>query len=616
MAESEENDKISLVAESEYIPELEAQVQYIMDTTPEYPRNEKRYKRAFMPHDLTDAEKYEWEVEQISRCKNGYDGMCGKQYFFFNFCWIQNLGGGRIAPEYRVCDNEWFSLIEECQFGKYRGWGVVCVKRRRVGASWKEAADVLHDCLFNPFFRVGMNSKTERDSIELFKKVKFMYSNLPPFLRAKVSSSTKMTMDFSYYMKDAKGNKIKRGLQSEILVVAPTDSAFEGQMLNKWIADEAGKTPNLDTMWSLTEDCLYQETRRLGVPILFGTSGDVGTVGRALVEMWDNAQVYRLKQFFFAGWNGLITDEFGNDRKEDSVRYIVYERHRRRNLSLEKQNDFIQRYPLTVEEAFRQATSGGLGDHIAINQQMRSLKKNPAAVSKGYMRWNENAPNGVEFVPSAKGLINIYEPPEKNISNLYVAGCDPADHDDAYEEASDLSTYIVKKHQGIEGPRIVAEFTDRPAKLDKYYEQALMLLLYYNKTRVLIERNRYRMIAYFEAAGYKNLLNTTPMGITRLFGGKTLAIGIHMNNDVKKYLEDLVTEYVDNYCELIPSYDLLQECMDYGIKNTDRVMAFGIALIQLKEDKRQLSVQEKAKLTTPNISYKMINGKLRLVHGK
>lgn len=602
-------DEAEIIKPEQYIPELEEQVKYFLTTTPDLPRNEHLHKPVQTPNFKSEEEQLEWELEQISRCKTGYKNMCGKEYFYLNFTKIQNLGGGKIVPKFRVCDNEWFKLIESCQYGDLQGHGVICVKRRRVGASWKEAADVLHDCLFNKYFRVGMNSKTERDSIELFKKVKFMYSNLPAFLRVRTSAgNTKMTLNFAYHVKDENGNKLKKGNESEIIVVAPTDSAYEGQMLNKWICDEAGKISNLDTIWSLTEDCLMQETRRLGVPVLFGTSGDVGNVGRALKEMWYNADVYRLKRFFFAGWNGLICDEYGNDLKEEGIRYIIYERHRRRGLDPMKYNDFMQRYPLTVAEAFSQASSGGVGDTVKINAQKISLAENPPKFRRGYFSFE---PDGsVKFTPNNNGECIVYEHPEKTLKGGYVAGCDPADHDDAYDEASDLSLYIVKKQHGLDPPRIVFEYSDRPKKLNDYYDQAIMALLWYNNCKVLIERNRPRMISYFDDMGYKYLLQTTPQGIVRLVGGRANTIGLNMNNTTKEYLSGVITEYVDNYCECIPSSALLQEFIDFGTRNTDRAMAFGIALIFLKEDKTAIKRQEEVTKALPRFGYRKVNGKL------
>jgi hypothetical protein len=251
-----------------------------MMITATLPTNTIKYDYVKVPEFREPESAREFWVEQIRRCKEGYNGMAGKMYFFYNFCWIENIGKGRIRPQFRVIDNEWFKYIEDAQ--KSRKYGIVCVKRRRVGASWKEAADVLHDCLFMKNFHVGMNSKSERDSILLFRKVKFLYNALPDALRARTTSSTKMFLDFSYI---DPSNKKKLGNNSDITVVAPTDSAYEGMMLNKLIIDEAGKIVNLPQIWSYAEDCLMQETRREGLVIIFGTSGDVGKEGAGLMEM-------------------------------------------------------------------------------------------------------------------------------------------------------------------------------------------------------------------------------------------------------------------------------------------------------------------------------------------
>ena len=605
---------IVLIKPQDYIPELEERVKYYMGISKDLPINTVKHVRVKIPSFKDDYEKAKWEREEIRRCKEGHAGMSPKMYFFFHYVWIKNLEGGKIAPEFRVADDMWFSTIKEAQDSKE--WGVVCVKRRRVGASWKEAADVVHDCSFQPFYHVGMNSKSERDSQLLFNKVKFIYDNLPPFLRATTSAGkTKSSIDFSYYVRDDMGNKIKRGTQSEIIVVAPTDSAFEGQMLNKWIADEAGKTPNLPQMWSYTEDCLMQETRRVGTPVLFGTSGDIGRDGRGLKEMWDNAEVYKLKRFFFSGYMGLIVDEYGNDMREEAIRWIVYERHARKSLSAKSYSDFLQRYPLTLEEAFSQASEGGLGDIIKINSQITALTDNPPRAVHG--RFKRNKQGEAVFIPEQDGKSIIYEHAKKGIANLYVAGCDPADHDDAYSEASDLSLYIMRKQYGVEPPRVVFEYTDRPRQLNDYYDQAIMALEYYNGTKVLIERNRYRMISYFDITGNKHLLHYSPQGIMKLVGGRANTLGIHMNDSVKEYLEDLVEEYVDDFYELIPSKDLLHEFIQYGTTNTDRVIAFGLTLMLLKEDRSNVKRKNQANLSLPSFKFiRASNGSIKRVQAR
>lgn len=601
MSELENSDKVVLIPEKDRVPELEEQVQRYMQIIKTLPRNEIKYTRIKTPKFAHDAEKNAWEREQIRRCKFGHEGMCGKMYFWFNYCYIQNLSGGKIAPEYRVCDNEWFSQLES---SKKEGWGMVCVKRRRAGFSWKAAADALHDAIFNPFFHVGMNSKTERDSIHLFKKVVFIYDNLPQFLRAKIGSKRGMKLEFYIKSKDENGNPIKSGTQSEMTVVPPTDSAYEGLMLGKWICDEAGKISNLPQIWSYTEDCLMQETKRVGQPIIFGTSGDITKDGKGLVDMWEHYDVYRLRRFFFGGWMGIFCDEYGNDRVEESIRWIVYERKRRESLHGKYYSDFLQKYPLTAREAFNQYTESGIGDLAIINRQISSLIDNPATFKRGFFEMKDNGT--VNFIASANGKVIVYEDPDPNC--VYVAGCDPADHDDALEGASDLSLHILKKGHGTVGPKIVLEYVDRPDKLAEYYYQAYMALIYYNKTSCLIEKNRYRMISHFNEMGWQGLLARPPQGISRIVPVRSNVIGIHMNEDVRIYMKGIISDYVEDYCDLIPSRELLQEFIEFGTRNTDRVFSFGMALILNKDDKRSHKDGKNKKI--PSFRYKRINGRI------
>ena len=595
----EADDKFRVIRKEEYVPEWEEEIARYMVVGGSLPTNTILYKHVDIPKDLDKVKFNKWATEEIRRCKEGHNGMVGKMYFFYNYCYIQGQKK-KIRPQYRVIDAEWFKFVEACQ--KSNEWGIICVKRRRVGASWKEAADVLHDCLFNTHFNVGMNSKTERDSYALFNKVKFLYEHLPPFLRVPTTkSNTKNFLDFSYVIKDQAGNKQTRGNFSTVIAVAPTDNAYEGLMLGKWICDEAGKIKNLATIWQYTEDCLMQETRRVGIPIIFGTAGDIGAEGKDLEYMWRNAHQYKLKKFFFSGWMGLNCDEYGNDSKEECIRWIVYERHRREGLRAEELNTFIQKYPLTVPEAFTVTTDAGVGNIIKIKAQQHSLRENPVKKVTGWFKLDGNG--GVSWVPDPKGLCIIYEHPEHGVDSLYVAGCDPADHNDVFDEPSDLCMYIMRRKRGTDPARVVFEYTDRPADVTEFYEQALMASLYYNKTKILVERNRFGMINFFEKSEYKYLLARTPKGVMKVVGGKMMTYGVMMTPAMKKYMKDLIAKYVEDYYEFISSYDLLDEFLYFGARNTDRAMAFGITLIYLEDYQYPIESAEAPLSRLPHFKY-------------
>jgi hypothetical protein len=590
MITSIQDDIPGIIPKNERIPELEEKVKFFMASVPKPKRvSNLIHTKSSIEVFKSPTDQMMWELEEIRRCKEGHAGMSAKMYFYFHYSFQLNVTNGKISPSYRVAQDDYFDYLSSCQASNE--YGGICVKRRRWGASWVAACDVLHDVLFTPFFRVGMNSKSELDSIELFRKVKFIYDNLPDFMRIKTTAgNTKMNMDFSYYIKDDKGNRIRRGNQSEIVVKAPVPTAFEGQMFGKWVCDEAGKIKDLPQMWSYTEDCLKQETTRPGTPFLFGTSGDIGKEGLGLRNMWRNADAHKLRKYFLGGWSGLITDVYGNDLIEDSVRWIVYERKRMEGLSPKLYNDFLQKYPLTIKEAFSLADTGGIGNVIKINSQLQNLMEDPPIQMRGYFR--KNSSNQAEWVQDpGKGKCIMYENRIVGLKNGYNAGCDPADHDDVTKEASDLSLLIRRKQHGLKSPQLVLDYTDRPQKVNDYFNQAALALEYYNNTKVLIERNRFAMISYFQDKGYKSLLSTSPRGIMTLINGRPAnTIGVNTNDAVKSYIEAVVAEEIEEYWECIPDEELLEECLRWGAENTDRVMAWGMLLMQAKEDMQKTTL--------------------------
>lgn len=593
------------IPEAEYQPDLEDRVKYFVGVTPDLPKNTAKPKRAKMPQTTDPFEQEVWQREEIRRCREGHFGYSGKFYFWYNYCKIWDIERGTLfLPDFRVCQIEWFRQIHEVQESKE--WGLICVKRRRIGASWLEAADVLHDVMFwnvGGFFKVGMTSKTEDDAKELFKKVKFIYDNLPLWMKPTTSAgNTATSLFFGWKEKDAKGNWQLKGLQSEIKVKAPTDTAWEGYGLRKFVVDEAGKAPALKQMFSYANDTMMVGNRRAGTPVIFGTAGDISKEGKDFKEMWYNADVYKLRQFFFGGWMGLAVDEFGNDLKEDAIRWIIYERKRLESLSQKEYNDFLQKYPLTVQEAFTSNESQGLGNVVKINKQLNSLYENPVKEKKGFFKLDAN--KKPIFVPSGRGKCIIYEDPDPVYQNLYLGGLDPTDAEveEGRRDVSELALFIGKKRHGQDPPKIVFEYVDRPAVPRDFYDQALLACIYFNNTKLMVEKNKPGVITYFDEAGYKHLLATKPNSYERLVMNNTWNIGYYKDKKTTAYMEELVAEYIEDHSDIIPSKGLLEECINYGIINTDRVSAFMALMLLMKEDKWEAK-QKTDKSNIPNWGY-------------
>jgi hypothetical protein len=82
-----------------------------------------------------------------------------------------------------------------------------------------------------------------------------------------------------------------------------------------------------------------------------------------------------------------------------------------------------------------------------------------------------------------------------------------------------------------------------------------------------------------------------------------------MNKQVKALLEDLIDDYIREHVKDIWFMDLIDELANYGLRNTDRAMAFGICLIH-NIDNYRMRVQEKQDVLDIGLKYykRGING--------
>lgn len=561
-----------------------------------------------------DLLKKKWEFELLRRCEKGHDGIPGKMYFYFHFCSIKNISGGFIRPDFRVSDIIWYHILESCEWTQYnRGQGVLCVKRRRGGFSWKQASDSLHDALFKEGFRIGMTSKDEAAAKDLMTKVYQMYERLPTFLKHPFSSKTQETFVLARKDEDDLGQRTLSGNESEIYCKAPTDSCFEGEQIGKMVVDEVGKISNIETIWSMGVPTLMEETKRVGIPVLFGTAGEQTKVGVGQKEFWNNHEIYDLVRFFFPGWAGLMSSKDGNDDIKGAVKWILKEREKLAKLdNAKKLLEFKQQYPLWVEEAFISKGGTGIGNMIKISQQLSTLEEKNSFKKEGRFRWGRDNEAKVVFEPNShfddSGKCVIYEEPHSSLD--YESGCDPADHDFVQKGASKLSMYIGSHQKGTRPPKIVFSYTDRPERVNDYYEQSIMALLYFNSPKILIENNRFGMIKHYEDTGYLYLLKPEPIAINRLNKIQSKQLGVRKTVQSTREMERCINHYTDDFCDLIPDKELLEEFLVYGESNTDRAIAFGWLLVSLEDSYQSKSSKEDMDKALPKTRIRKINGRL------
>lgn len=374
--------------------------------------------------------------------------------------------------------------------------------------------------------------------------------------------------------------------------------------------------PNLLTMWANAQDCLMKPPRMVGLPLVFGTVGSLSENGDGvgLRDMWINNEVYKFDRFFFRGCNALdgMIDDLGNDDYVNGCRWIVYERHKKKSSKREYESH-KQKYPLDENDAFHSIGSGGVGNKIFIQSQITKLQYNPPIARTGWMRPKPDG--GVDFVPNESGKIIIYELPDPRRVDGYLSGIDPADHDDLKKskDVSDLAVAIGAKPFGMEPPKLVAEYVDRPEKLDSFFIQSAMLLQYYGNAKALIEDNRARMVNYFKQH-YPHLLPLVPKSIATSRPGFEMRNSIKMTEERKQQGMGLMEDYIDQYCEFIPSIKLLEQHKVFGDPHAsdDLSMAWLLMLILLQSSKKAVRTTDQLKPPT-NVHYERRDGRLVLV---
>lgn len=584
-----------------------------------YKPNKTKYTRIEIPTFDDEIEKKRWGLEQIRRCKEGHNGMSGKHYYYFNFWNILSATGKKLNPTWRRIDSEMFFIIESFLRGERKGKGLITLKRRRVGMSCISGAAADHEIRFYPFSTIGIQSKSETDiQIYLNEKIKFGFDRVPYFLYQEPGRYYKMGVKLGSTMKEKQKNgtirNVPKGAQSEIICKTPMDTSWEGSGLKWWMCDESGKVNNVRQMFDLTIPCLCDDEgfNLNGFPWLFGTAGDITDEGEGHKYLWYHADEYDLIRHFVPGWVGRNMDEYGNEDVEKSVRETLEKRYKMRNNEQSLANE-IQKYPLTPEEAFRQGSSA-IFPTVIINERITELEKHPIPMHKGRFEWKEEGVKPI-FIPSNEGKVHILEHPQK-IENLYVAGADPYDHRKKEGSGSAGSMWIYKQPiepnplemEEIEknyseasfeeklkillslGNLPILGYTDQPENPNDFYQQCLMAIIYYN-CKILIEKNRVRMIGHFEDNGYGQYLERKPGRINQGIKRASRDKGLYMDADWKAYGIGLSHNKFSHHCNSIYYLDLLNDALTYDPdvqkKKGDRVDAHNITLVYLQDTIRR-----------------------------
>ena len=580
------------------------------------------------------AEYFAFWKEQKRRLKDGYkptggSWIPGNYYFYLNFSKIHGLQEGArrksmISPIYRDQDHEYFTEVHWAKYGDGKdnkgGYGIIVLKARRKGFSFMNADILLHEWTCYPHSENGLGAQREDYVQDFRKKMLLSYNELPPQLRNKVLHNNEEIF-MSGYKEKEDGIWVEKGMKSIVhFRVMEKPNAFRGTSLNYMVFEEAGEFLKLKRSYQSSEDCFKEGDVYFGTPIIGGTSNAMEVESDDYMDMYYNAENFNLKPIFIKAskvFGSFFDMDTGKSDVDGADAFIKAEAEKRKlSGDLQSYYSYLQENPLEVEHAFFKSGKTPF-DLEKINKQIANINTNPAfrRVQKGNLAWPLNK-EGKEvfgampvFIMDDKSIsadvneelfpFEIVEQPLEGIKNAHLSAVDPYHIDDDLEEMKkklsdqkDRSLGSMCVYRRFVSPDVIGElpvafYTDRPYSKEKFYENCLKLAIYYD-SQILVEYNDDGFLQYFIHHKMTRYLKQRPRSADSPWSQATNRYGLHMKSFQKKLLTELVDEYVKRHWEDIYFLKLLNELSVYGVKNTDRVMAFGMALIHDMDETKKI----------------------------
>ena len=338
-------------------------------------------------------------------------------------------------------------------------------------------------------------------------------------------------------------------------------------------------------------------------------------------NIWDDGQEQTECGFFVPSWSNMegvdingnkLMDEDGNSLKELAIEELIRQRNIIKDGGATQQSidRFVSERPLKPQEAVLELGKNIFPRKLLMEQLTRIRTNTKLRNMKHIVDLSWDGDGKVKAVEKKSGDITTYhlkkdDKPHGSVViweypitdppfGLYIAGCDPYDHDESFTNSLG-STFIFKRVKAGEAWNdvIVAEYSGRPDTAEEYYENVRKLLIFYN-ARLLFENERKGIYPYFTNKHCDYLLADQPDKIiSELFKDSKVQRrkGCHMTKSIRAYGEGLILEWMmEEYepghlnLERIYSEPLIEELIENdGIKNVDRVIALCMTMIYREE---------------------------------
>lgn len=600
------------------------------------------------------------------------DEITGYHYFYLNYSPIMKLdeveytdkhGNKRKRrerilgfPRFYDYDYYYFNAIEDAEeAGKH----MAVLKARQRGYSFKGASMLVRNYELIPGsknFAVASEQKFLIGDGLLTKAWQIMdFCDKHTAWAKQRLTSTRMERVSGFKVTDEFGKSTEQGYLSSItgITLKNDPERIRGTRGKLVLWEEGGKFPNLLTAWRVEQPAVETDDGvAFGLMVAFGTGGTEGGSFDGLKDLFYKPEAYNVLSFpniwddnaeetkcgfFVPSWSNMdavdengkfrFMDDDGNTLRELAIQELIHQRNVIKDGGATQQSidRFISERPLKPQEAVLELGKNIFPRKLLMDQltRIRTNKKlqNMKHIvdltwDNGKVQAHEKKSGDITSYHLKKddkpdGSVVIWEYPVTDPPyGLYIAGCDPYDHDESFTNSLG-STFIFKRVQAGEAWNdvIVAEYSGRPATAEEYYENVRKLLVFYN-ARLLFENERKGIYPYFTNKHCDYLLADQPDKIiTEIFKDSKVQRrkGCHMTKQIRAYgegliLEWLMEEYEEGHMniERVYSEPLIEELIENdGVKNVDRLIALCMVMLY-REELYQIKVS-KAKETNKQV---------------
>lgn len=555
-------------------------------------------------------------LERFNRCESGFESngyrLTGDNYFFLNFYKLKSSEMDSIAqsfmfPKFLVFQYEYFHYVEMCE---KLGKDISVLKSRGIG--WSEIAASLASRPYTttPNYRVVISTFSSGHLTPTIDKIWYQLNSLNEdtegaFKRVRMVIDTKLKKRAS--KKNSNGAEI--GHMSEIEgIIADNADKLRGDRVQRLFYEEAGADPQLSKKWVKGEALItVLGGKRVGTRIAFGTGGSAkadsmeglkkltkNPKGNNILPVRHNHTLtgeYIETGMFIPAYRMVyhLMDERGWCDPVEAKAW--YEEIRKSKASDPKDLlDYKAEYCFTIEEALIQISENmfpkeELAEQLAAIQIYKTVEapgqgsltwgidrtKEEDNARDGTVKWRNNTPS------DTYGKILIAEHPIKGddglpIRNLYVAGIDSidigtADSAGTDKKPSDFCIVIKRRMYGLNEPKYVAMYKERPRNIHEAYENAAKLLTYYG-CRAVLESTRTAITTYFRSHGYIRLLMKRPRAtMSDVMRGNSNMIGSPATLKVINHYRELIYNFCLEYSHNIPFAEMLEQLLNYTDEN-------------------------------------------------